>query len=205
MGVTARRLSRSASVGPRGSRRRPRAPRAEPQTRQHQQRRHAAGRGGRRLGRARRCRRLRPQRPELDPARGRSPRPAAALPLGRGGDLRRPRRRGRARALVDARHQAPPPRLRISGAPDPRRTCRFPPARHADRPFHQGWRRRSDVFGLRHPGHKRRLLLPAIEQDLLARSRLDSAPRITRLQRRRARGLRGRPAKAVPPFGSPDS
>ena len=55
---------------------------------------------------------------------------AAARPLGRGGDLRRPRGRGRARAVADAARRGPAPR---PGAPGPRRPRRRAPGRDAHR------------------------------------------------------------------------
>ena len=153
MGVTARRLSRPASVGSRRSRRRPRAPGSEPAPRQHQQRRHAADRRGRCLGRARRCRRLRPQRAEL----GSSSKPGAAA---RRRTATRPRRRSSscstARACSSSgRRPAPGASTRTSSTRStrsgPGMSISRPPGTRIAHSFRAG-RRRPDLSRLRHRG-----------------------------------------------------
>ena len=96
------RPARRSSVGRRGGGRRRRVRRSRPSGRRSHRRRRRPARTGRRTRRARASCRLRADRARTGSAATARTGRAAPLPLGRRGDLRRPRRRGHARALADA-------------------------------------------------------------------------------------------------------
>src|SRR5919201_1397471 len=112
---------------------------------------------------------------------------AAALPLGRGGALRRPRRRRDARANAVAVGCAGVGR-RAGDACRQTRERRRPSAGQRRRARVPRWGRRPDAARLGHARPERHLLVPALAQALLARRRRDRPDRDARvLGRRRAR------------------
>src|SRR5207344_168908 len=76
------------------------------------------------------------------------------------------------------------------------RACRRAPARNADRALDRGRPGGPHVPRLRHARTERHLLLPALEQGLLSRRRVDDAAGVPRLRRRRA-GRLVKPAQVV--------
>src|SRR5262249_9216670 len=125
--------------------------------------------GGRALGAARAPGRRAARRRQLRPARARPRRRRAALPLRRRGAVRLPRGRRELRALAVA---AGSPRG-AEGEGDDRGPCgprRLPAAELRRVPLASSkWSGRV-ISRVRHAATQRRLLLPALEQDLLAGS-----------------------------------
>jgi uncharacterized cupin superfamily protein len=103
------------------------------------------------------------------------------------GDLRHPRGTGHAGAL--ALSHRPGEGARTGGASDPRRARDLAAGEQRDLSSFPSRPGRDDVPCLRDEGAQRRLLLPSLEQDLLARPGSDRTPRAPLVPRRGARGV----------------
>ena len=176
-------------VGPRGRVAPARVRRARSATAEHPQHRRGRARalGPVDDGAARHEGALRPGRLPLGAARPGRARLGAALPLRGGGDLRHPRGRGDAPPLALAVVRLG---RREGGDPDPGRPRDRTAAGDAGQPLVPGRPGRDDDADLRHAQAERHVLVPALEQDRLARARRDRADRGARVRRRRARGRR---------------
>ena len=170
-----------APVRPRPAARVARAGPAAGEHRQHRRRRAAVRRA---LEAARGGGRREAHRAQLgdDPVQGGGR--AAALSHRRGGAVRHPRRRGRARAVGPAR-----PEARVSGqpgrgAPGAAGQRGLAAGRDPRPALVPGGRAGAHVPRVRDAGHERRLLVPALEQGVLPGDRRDRPSRAARLLRR---------------------
>ena len=127
---------------------------------------------------------VRPRRLPLGAPRSGRARLGAALPPGGGGDLRHPRGRGDAPPLAVALVRGGDGRRRRSSRSeaDMDRTA----SRDAGQPLVPRRAGRDDDADLRHAQAERHVLVPALEQDRLARARRDRADRGARVRGRRA-------------------